>query len=118
VRWIDPLMKHQGIDYRMSLLRAGAFSRLHQPGDDGFSSRRAKAAPELRAWPTSPAVHPSGSARLRRSQPIRMARALRKAKSLKPLDPAATPLVAALGSPQEKNANWMLLINEHVEIDP
>jgi hypothetical protein len=47
-----------------------------------------------------------------------MARALRKAKSLKPLDPAATPLVAALGSPQEKNANWMLLINEHVEIDP
>ena len=24
-RWIDPLMKHQGIDYRISLLRAAAF---------------------------------------------------------------------------------------------
>src|SRR5581483_8224764 len=25
VRWIDPLMKYQGIDYRISLLRAAAF---------------------------------------------------------------------------------------------
>lgn len=25
VRWIDPLMKHQGLDYRVSLLRAAAF---------------------------------------------------------------------------------------------
>jgi len=25
VRWIGPLMKHQGLDYRISLLRAGAF---------------------------------------------------------------------------------------------
>jgi AbiEi antitoxin C-terminal domain len=25
VRWIDPLMKHQGHDYRISLLRAAAF---------------------------------------------------------------------------------------------
>lgn len=25
VRWIDPLMRHQGIDYRISLLRAAAF---------------------------------------------------------------------------------------------
>ena len=25
LRWIDPLMKHQGIDYRISLLRAAAF---------------------------------------------------------------------------------------------
>ena len=25
VRWIDPLMKHQGMDYRISLLRAAAF---------------------------------------------------------------------------------------------
>ncbi len=25
VRWIDPLMKHQGIDYRIALLRAAAF---------------------------------------------------------------------------------------------
>src|SRR5690348_625462 len=24
-KWIDPLMKHQGIDYRVSLLRAAAF---------------------------------------------------------------------------------------------
>ncbi len=25
VRWIDPMMKHQGLDYRISLLRAAAF---------------------------------------------------------------------------------------------
>ena len=25
MRWIDPLMKHQGLDYRISLLRAAAF---------------------------------------------------------------------------------------------
>jgi predicted transcriptional regulator of viral defense system len=25
VRWIDPLMRHQGVDYRISLLRAAAF---------------------------------------------------------------------------------------------
>ena len=25
VRWIDPLMQHQGLDYRISLLRAAAF---------------------------------------------------------------------------------------------
>ena len=25
IRWIDPLMKHQGLDYRVSLLRAAAF---------------------------------------------------------------------------------------------
>src|SRR3990172_7197549 len=25
VKWVDPLMKHQGIDYRISLLRAAAF---------------------------------------------------------------------------------------------
>ena len=25
VKWIDPLMKHQGIDYRISLLRAAAY---------------------------------------------------------------------------------------------
>lgn len=25
VKWIDPLMKHQGVDYRISLLRAAAF---------------------------------------------------------------------------------------------
>jgi len=25
VRWIDPLMKYQGLDYRISLLRAAAF---------------------------------------------------------------------------------------------
>jgi len=42
----------------------------------------------------------------------------RQAKSLKPLDPAAKPLVAALGSSQEKNAKWILLINEHVEVEP
>jgi hypothetical protein len=41
----------------------------------------------------------------------------RKAKSLKPLDPSVKPLVAALSSPQEKNARWMLLINERVEVE-
>jgi hypothetical protein len=40
----------------------------------------------------------------------------REAKSLKPLDPAAKPLLAALASSQERNARWMLLINEWVEV--
>jgi predicted transcriptional regulator of viral defense system len=33
VKWIDPLMRHQGIDYRISLLRAAAFhGSSHQAG--------------------------------------------------------------------------------------
>ena len=34
-----------------------------------------------------------------------------------PLDPAAKPLLAALASSQKKNAKWMLLINERVEVE-
>ena len=39
------------------------------------------------------------------------------AKSLKPLDPAAEPVVAELSVLREKNADWKLLINTPVEID-
>jgi len=52
---------------------------------------------------------------------VRQAKALepfaREAKSFKPLDPAAKPLVASLASSQEKNPKWMLLINERVEVE-
>lgn len=41
----------------------------------------------------------------------------RKAKSMKPLDPSVKPLTEALAELHEKNAKWMLVINELVEID-
>jgi hypothetical protein len=45
------------------------------------------------------------------AQHARQAKALepfpREAISLKPLDPAAKPLVASLASPQEKNPKWI-----------
>jgi predicted transcriptional regulator of viral defense system len=41
----------------------------------------------------------------------------REAKSLKPLDPAAKALVATLAASHERNPKWMLLINEHVEVE-
>jgi predicted transcriptional regulator of viral defense system len=51
----------------------------------------------------------------------RQAHALRpfakKAKSIKPLDPAVKPLVPELAALEERNANWKLLINVSVEID-
>jgi predicted transcriptional regulator of viral defense system len=41
----------------------------------------------------------------------------RKAKSMKPLDPSAKPLLAELADQHEKDSKWMLVINEPVEID-
>lgn len=42
----------------------------------------------------------------------------RKAKSMKPLDPSVKPLIESLAEElHEKNAKWMLVINEPVEVD-
>jgi hypothetical protein len=41
----------------------------------------------------------------------------RKAKSMKPLDPSVTPLIEGMDDISEKDSNWMLTINEPVEID-
>jgi len=41
----------------------------------------------------------------------------RKAKSMKPLDPSVKPLTESLVELHEKDAKWMLVINEPVEID-
>jgi predicted transcriptional regulator of viral defense system len=200
VRWIDPLMKHQGIDYRISLLRAAAFhgstgqatmvfqvivprqlrgfeigrhrlqfiyQALHAFADAnrpewlaqmkseaGFAKVAgveltlldcarylhraagingvAQIAKDLggKADPRKLArlahVYENSSVRrlgylLELARHARQAKALepfaREAKSLKPLDPAAKPLLAALASSQEKNAKWMLLINERVEVE-
>ena len=52
---------------------------------------------------------------------VRQARVLepfaRKAKSMKPLDPSVKPLTESLATLHEKDAKWMLVINEPVEID-
>lgn len=200
VRWIDPLMKHQGIDYRISLLRAAAFhgstgqaamvfqvvvpkqlrgfeigrhrlqfiyqaahafAEANRPewlaqmkSEAGFAKVAgieltlldcarylhraagingvARIAKDLggKADPRKLArlarVYENSSVRrlgylLELARHARQAKALepfaREAKSLKPLDPAAKPLVTALASPQHKNAKWMLLINERVEVE-
>ncbi len=200
VRWIDPLMKYQGLDYRISLLRAAAFhgstgqaamvfqvivqkqlrafeigrhrlqfiyqaphafAEANRPewlsqikSEAGFAkvsgieltlldcarylhraagiNGMAQIAKDLgaRADPRRLArlahVYESSSVRrlgflLERARHQRQATALesfgREAKSLKPLDPAAKPLVPALALPHKKNAKWMLLINEQVELD-
>jgi len=41
----------------------------------------------------------------------------KKAKSLKYLDPSSKPILESLASSYERDAKWMLLINEPVEID-
>ena len=42
---------------------------------------------------------------------------VRKAKSMKPLDPSVRPLTESLAERYEKDAKWILVINEPVEID-
>ena len=58
---------------------------------------------------------------LDRSGHVRQAKALepfaRQAKSMKLLDPSVKPLIASLADVHEKDAKWMLVINEPVEID-
>jgi hypothetical protein len=41
----------------------------------------------------------------------------KKAKSMKPLDPSAKPLIEGLADLHEEDSRWMLVINESVEID-
>jgi predicted transcriptional regulator of viral defense system len=52
---------------------------------------------------------------------LRQSRVLRpcaeKAKSYKPLDPSAKPIVPELAGDAERNSDWKLLINVQVEID-
>ena len=200
VRWIDPLMKYQQIDYRISLLRAAAFHgstgqaamvfqvivpkqlrdfeigrhRLQfiyqaphafavanrpewlaqMKSEAGFWKAAgveltlldcarylhraagingvAQIARDLggKADPRKLAklahVYENSSVRrlgylLELVRNAQQAKALepfaREAKSLKPLDPAAKPVLAVLDSLQEKNMKWMLLINERVEVE-
>jgi hypothetical protein len=42
---------------------------------------------------------------------------VKKAKTVVPLNPAVTPLVASFAEPREKNSRWKLMINESVEVD-
>lgn len=199
-RWIDPLMKHQGIDYRISLLSAAAFhgsshqaamvfqvlvpkqlrdfdigrhrlqfiyqtpeafSKANKPEwlvqmktEAGFAK---VAGVELTLLDCARYLHRAAginsvaqivkdlgskadSRRLAKLANIyenssirrlgyllelaghaRQAKALesfaRKAKSLKPLDPAVKPLIASLAASKERNPKWMLVINEPVEIN-
>jgi predicted transcriptional regulator of viral defense system len=199
-RWIDPLMKELGLDYRISLLRAAAFhGSSHQaamvfqviapeqikpieigrqrvefiyqaPGafketnraewlgqlktEAGFAkvagvevtlldicryfhrgggiSGAAQAVHDL-GNKANPAVLAQAAASyensavrrlgylLERFEHKKQARALLqfadKAKSFKPLDPAAKPLLAVLRESEEKNKAWKLVINVPVEID-
>jgi len=200
VRWIDPLMRHQDIDYRISLLRAAAFhGSSHQAAMvfqivvpkqlRGFQIGRHRLQfiyqaphafaeanrPEWLAQMKSEAgfaqvagveltlldcaryrhraagingvaqivkdlggkadprklakladVYENSSVRrlgylLELGRHPRQAKALepfaREAKSLKPLDPAAKPLVASLATSPERNSKWMLLLNERVEVE-
>ena len=213
VRWIDPLMKHQGIDYRISLLRAAAFhgsshqaamvfqvivpkqlrafeigrhrlqfvyqaphafAKANHPeclaqmkSDAGFAKvagveltlvapvdpgafdltlldcaryfHRAAgingvaqivkdlgAKADSRKLAKLAAIYENSSVRrlgylLELADHVRQAKALEpfanKAKSVKPLDPSVKSLIASLASPLQKNAKWMLVINEPVEID-
>ena len=199
-RWIDPLMRYLGLDYRISLLRAAAFhGSAHQAAmvfqviapkqlDDIEIGRQrvqflyqapsafkqtnrpewlaqlkteagfAKAAGvELTLLDSCRYFHRAaginGAAQIvndlgKKASPrvladaaqayensavrrlgylldlfghVRQAKALlvfaQKAKSFKPLDPAAKPIVAELAMIEEKNAKWKLVINTLVEID-
>lgn len=199
-RWINPLMKHQGIDYRIALLRAAAFhgsshqaamvfqvivpkqlrgfeigrhrvqflfqnpatfEKVNQPAwldalksDTGFARvagveltlldcaryfrkvgginalaqvvRDVGANAGVRKLAQVAAAYENATVRrlgflLERAGHLRQARALEvfatKAKSFKPLDPAVKSLIASRAAAHEKNAKWMLEINQPVEID-
>ncbi|HWG68232.1 MAG TPA: type IV toxin-antitoxin system AbiEi family antitoxin [Steroidobacteraceae bacterium] len=200
VRWIDPLMKHQGLAYRVSLLRAAAFhgsshqaamvfqiiapkqlrdfeigrhrlqflyqapqifshvnlaARLGQmKSDEGFAK---VAGVELTLLDCARYFHDVGgingvaqiakdiggeanshvladaaedyeNSSVRRlgylldlANHSRQAKVLepfvKKAKTVVPLNPAVTSLVASLAEPREKNSRWKLMINESVEVE-
>lgn len=200
VRWIDPLMKYLGLDYRISLLRAAtfhgsshqavmvfqvlvpkqlrafdigrhrlqfiyqaaaAFAKTNVPDwlsqikseagfakvagveltlldcaryfhkatgingvaqiakDIGASADPSKLAKVAMAYENA-AVRRLGYL-LEYTGNARQAKVLesfaKKAKSMKPLDPSVKPLTESLAGLQEKDAKWMLVINEPVEID-
>jgi len=200
VRWIDPLMKYLGLDYRISLLRAAAFhGSSHQAAmvfqviapkqlrafDIGrhriqfiYQASAAFAKTNLPDWLSqmkseagfakvtgveltlldcaryfhqaagingvaqiahdigakadprklakAAAVYENSAVRrlgyqLDYAGHARQAKALepfaRKAKSMKPLDPSGKPLTESPTELCEKDAKWMLVINEPVEID-
>lgn len=200
VRWIDPLMKHLGLDYRVSLLRAaafhgashqaamvfqvvvprqlraieigrhrlqflyqapGIFARTNKPdwlvqmkseagfaraagvelvlfdcaryfhkaaGIDGLAqiAKDLGARADPRKLASAALCYENATVRrlgymLERAGHLRQARALEpfagKAKSIKPLDPSAKPLHAALAGPGEKDMKWKLAINVPVEAD-
>ncbi len=200
VRWIDPLMKYLGLDYRISLLRAAAFhGASHQAAmvfqvivpkqlrafdigrhrlqfiyqtpaafvkinlPDWLSQMKSEAgfakvagveltlldcaryfhkaagingvaqiakdigagADPLKLAAAAVAYEHSAIRRLgyllERAGHVCQAKALepfaRKAKSMKPLDPSVKPLTESLAERHEKDAKWMLVINEPVEVD-
>ncbi|QVL33827.1 type IV toxin-antitoxin system AbiEi family antitoxin domain-containing protein [Telmatocola sphagniphila] len=199
-RWIDPLMKHLGLDYRISLLRAAAFHGSSHQAAMIFQVIAPKQLPKIAvgrqrvdflfqtsatfeeannpAWLSklkteagfaqiagleltlldicryfhkaagingaAQAVHDLGKNAnprilakaasayensavrrlgyfLERFGHNRQAESLKdfakKAKSFKALDPAVKPLVAELGLLDEKNPDWMLIINVPVELE-
>jgi predicted transcriptional regulator of viral defense system len=200
VRWIDPLMKYLGLDYRISLLRAAAFhGSSHQAAmvfqvivpkqlrafdigrhrlqfiyqtptafaktnlPDWLSQMKSEAGfakvagveltlldcaryfhkaagingvaqivqdlgakADPRKLAKAAAVYENSAVRrlgylLDHAGHVRQAKVLepfaRKAKSMKPLDPSVKPLTESLAELCEKDAKWMLVINEPVEID-
>ena len=200
VRWIDPLMKYLGLDYRISLLRAAAFhGASHQAAmvfqvivprqlrefeigrhrlqfvyqapaafaktnvpdwlsqmksEAGFAkvagveltlldcaryfhkaagvngvaqiARDIGAKADPRKLAKAALAYENSAVRrlgylLEHAGHARQAKALepyaRKAKSMKPLDPSIKPLTESLAGQYEKDAKWMLEINEPVEID-
>lgn len=200
VRWIDPLMKYLGLDYRISLLRAAAFhGASHQAAmvfqvivprqlrefeigrhrlqfvyqapaafaetnvpdwlsqiksEAGFAkvagveltlldcaryfhkaagingvaqiARDIGAKADPRKLAKAALAYENSAVRrlgylLEHAGYARQAKALepyaRKAKSMKPLDPSVKPLTDSLVEQYEKDAKWMLVINEPVEID-
>lgn len=200
VRWIDPLMKYLGLDYRISLLRAAAFhGSSHQAAmvfqviipkqlrafdigrhrlqfiyqapaafaktnvPDWLSQMKSEAGfakvagveltlldcaryfhkaagingvaqiaqdlganAEPRKLVKAALAYENSAVRrlgylLDRAGHVRQAKVLepfaRKAKSMKLLDPSVKPLTELLAERYEKDAKWMLVINEPVEID-
>lgn len=199
-KWIDPLMKHLGVDYRVSLLRAAAFHGsshqaamvfqviapkqiadieigrqrvqfLYQAPHAFENTNRSEWLSQLKTEAgfakvagveltlldmcryfhraggingAAQVVHDIGAkarssllaeaaggyenAVVRRlgylldhfgheRQAKSLARFATKAKSFKALDPAIKPLPAELGSIEDRNAKWKIVINTKVEID-
>lgn len=140
--WIDPLMKYQELDYRISLLRAAAFHGIEltlldcaryfhkatgingiaQIAKDVGGKANPRKLAEIAATYESSSVRRLGYL-LEHCGHTRQANALepfaQKAKTPAALEPAAKSLIKLLGAsePLEKNTRWKILVNEPVEID-